>query len=88
MAEARTTIAPDWLARQIPGTRAEDVHTAVSGLISSGALLPGTHLPTIRQLADHLDTKVSAVTDAWTMLRRDGLVETRRRGGKIGRAHV
>lgn len=76
-------LSPDWLADRIPGTRAQDVRDAVSDLIADGSLTPGTRLPTIRALAESLDTKVSAVTGAWTMLREDGLVETRRRGGTV-----
>ncbi len=78
-----SAISSDWLAERIRGGRAKDVRDSVSELIATGSLTPGTRLPTIRALAESLDAKVSTVTDAWTMLRTDGLVETRRRGGTI-----
>lgn len=76
-------VSSDWLADRILGHRAKDVRDSVSELIANGDLEPGTRLPTIRALAERLDAKVSTVTDAWTMLRAEGLVETRRRGGTV-----
>lgn len=70
-----------WLARRIDGRRAADVHDAVADLIVSGTLAPGLRLPTIRDLARELHATPSVVSEAWAVLRREGLVETRRRGG-------
>ncbi|QEO14562.1 PLP-dependent aminotransferase family protein [Agromyces intestinalis] len=69
------------LAERIGGTRSEDIRRTIADLITSGALPPGTRLPTIRDVAAALDTSVGSVADAWTELRRLGLLDTRRRGG-------
>lgn len=78
-------VSSKWLARRITGTGARDVSAGVANLIDSGELPSGTRLPTIRSLAAELDAKVSSVTGAWVYLRREGLVETRRRGGTLVR---
>lgn len=75
------TVGAGWLAERIEGPRAGDVHAGLAALISSGELRPGTQLPTIRSLAGELGTRTSVVITAWGMLRREGLVETHRRGG-------
>ena len=77
------TVGAGWLAERIEGPRAGDVHAGLAALISSGELRPGTQLPTIRSLAGELGTRTSAVVTAWGMLRREGLVETHRRGGTM-----
>lgn len=70
-----------WLARQIDGRRTSDIRDRIAALISDGTLAPGLRLPTLRDLARELQVTPSVVSDAWMMLRRDGFVETRRRGG-------
>lgn len=54
---------------------------SVTDLISSGGLLPGDRLPTVRMIADELGMSRSAVGNAWSDLSARGLIETRRRGG-------
>ncbi|WP_214104099.1 GntR family transcriptional regulator [Acrocarpospora catenulata] len=74
-------ISADWLAHRIAATSAREVSTGLARLIDSGEVPAGARLPTIRSLAATLNAKVSTVTDAWVLLRHDGLVETSRRGG-------
>lgn len=83
-----TEVTATWLAIRLadhiaaaPGGGGAAIEVGIRALIDSGELADGTKLPTIRSLADELDLKVSAVTDAWVRLRRDRLVDTRRRGG-------
>lgn len=74
-------ISAQWLAQHISGNTSREIRSGVAHLIESGEVPPGTRLPTIRDLARELDAKVSAVTDAWSHLRRESLLETSRRGG-------
>jgi DNA-binding transcriptional MocR family regulator len=57
------------------------IAAAVSRLISSGALTPGSRLPTVRELAARLGTSPTTVHEAWRMLSRVGAVESR---GRLG----
>jgi GntR family transcriptional regulator len=49
--------------------------------IGSGALAPGTRLPTVRQLAADLGVAAGTVMRAYSELESGGLVATRRGGG-------
>lgn len=50
-------------------------------LILSGALVPGAHLPTTRDLADSLGVNRKTVVDAYRILQAEGLVEGSGRRG-------
>ncbi|WP_329406776.1 GntR family transcriptional regulator [Streptomyces sp. NBC_00704] len=50
------------------------------GELRDGTLAPGERLPSERQLAKHYDVSRETVRQALEVLRRDGLVETDRRG--------
>ncbi|QAY72657.1 PLP-dependent aminotransferase family protein [Agromyces protaetiae] len=76
-----TAIDAAELARLIGSPRADDIRRTIGTLIEAGDLVPGTKLPTIRDVAAALETSVGAVADAWAELRRGGLLDTRRRGG-------
>ena len=55
-------------------------------LILSGALVPGAHLPTTRDLADSLGVNRKTVVDAYRILQAEGLVEgSGRRGTCVAR---
>ena len=60
--------------------------TALTGMIKREELPTGARLPTVRALAQAMDISPSTVADAWAMLRKDGLIETRRRGGTVVKA--
>lgn len=81
MADVMTDVSAAWLAEQIAGVRAGDIHRDLTRLIDAGTIPRGAKLPTVRELAGALGISVGSVSDAWQNLRRDGLVETRRRGG-------
>lgn len=70
-----------WLATHITGTAPSRISADIAALIADGRIDPGAQLPTARALAERLGVRLSAVTGAWRILRQDGLVETRRRGG-------
>ena len=53
----------------------------VTHLISSGEIPPNSQLPTIRVVAEQLGMSRSAVGQTWRELQKQGLVESRRRGG-------
>lgn len=52
-------------------------------LITGGALLVGTRLPTVRRLAADLGLAVNTVARAYRELEADGLVHARGRGGTV-----
>src|SRR5690625_4041776 len=53
----------------------------VTHLISSGEIPPNSQLPTIRVVAEQLGMSRSAVGQTWRGPQKQGLVESRRRGG-------
>lgn len=61
----------------------EQVRAQLAGLITSGRLLPGERLPTVRALASDLALAVNTVARAYRELEIAGLVETRRRAGTV-----
>ncbi|MDV3222672.1 GntR family transcriptional regulator [Intrasporangium sp.] len=61
----------------------EQVRAQLAGLVTSGRLLPGERLPTVRALAADLGLAVNTVARAYRELETAGLVETRRRAGTV-----
>ncbi len=61
----------------------EQVRAQLAGLITSGRLLPGDRLPTVRGLAADLGLAANTVARAYKELEAAGLVETRRRAGTV-----
>jgi len=59
----------------------EQVRSQVVALVRSGALAPGTRLPTVRRLAGDLGLAANTVARAYRELERAGIVETRGRHG-------
>lgn len=59
----------------------EQIRAQVTELITTGALVPGTRLPTVRALAADLGIAVGTVARAYRELEAAGLVESRRRHG-------
>lgn len=68
----------------IRGTGAESIASDVETAISTGALGPGTELPSIRDLALELGVNANTVAAAYRLLRERGAVETAgRRGTRV-----
>jgi DNA-binding transcriptional regulator YhcF (GntR family) len=61
----------------------EQVRSQLAGLITSGHLLPGDRLPTVRALAADLGLAANTVARAFKELEATGLVQTRRRTGTM-----
>lgn len=59
----------------------DQLRTQVIGGIRSGALSPGTRLPTVRALAGELGLAVNTVARAYRELETAGIIETRGRSG-------
>lgn len=76
-------ITADHLSALIPERGWRGIHDRVAALIDGGDLAPGARLPTVRDLADVLAVAPSTVAEAWTVLRRGGYLQTRRRGGTV-----
>lgn len=73
----------DELARHIDGESAGSIARSIASLVRDDVLQPGDRLPTVRALATSLDIGRSAVTDAWGILARHGVIETARRNGTV-----
>lgn len=79
MIEHSSAILTDGLRARTSGGLA----TELAQLIRTGAVPAGSKLPTIRSVAVALGVSVGTVAEVWSMLRTQGLIETRRRGGTL-----
>jgi DNA-binding transcriptional regulator YhcF (GntR family) len=61
----------------------EQVRAQLAAQITSGALVPGYRLPTVRGLATELGLAVNTVAKAYRDLETAGLIETRGRAGTV-----
>jgi DNA-binding transcriptional regulator YhcF (GntR family) len=61
----------------------EQLRTQVEAAVRSGALQPGTRLPTVRRLADDLGIAPNTVARSYRELERDGIIQTRGRNGSV-----
>ncbi|MFE6253809.1 GntR family transcriptional regulator [Agromyces sp. NPDC057865] len=59
----------------------EQLRRQVVDGVASGALAPGTRMPTVRALAVELDLAVNTVAKAYRALESDHVIETRGRAG-------
>ena len=59
----------------------EQLRTQIAGRAASGALAPGTRLPTVRALADELGLAVNTVAKVYRALETDGVIVTQGRRG-------
>lgn len=61
----------------------EQLRRQVVDAVASGALVPGTRMPTVRALAADLDLAVNTVAKAYRALEADHVIETRGRAGSF-----
>jgi len=59
----------------------EQLRRQIASRAASGALAPGTRLPTVRALASELDLAVNTVAKAYRVLETDGVIVTEGRRG-------
>src|SRR6478735_4158764 len=90
---APPTPAPDGgpltlVVGEIHDRTARGIAAGISRLVTRGDLLPGVRLPTVRELAQHLGTSPTTVSDAWQQLARVGVIESRGRSGTFVAGHV
>ncbi|MEV7866080.1 aminotransferase class I/II-fold pyridoxal phosphate-dependent enzyme [Streptomyces sp. NPDC088124] len=71
------------LAGRIPDPSARGVAAAMTDLIRSGELAPGSALPTVRALAVALGVSPGTVAEAWAVLRRHRMITTLGRRGSV-----
>lgn len=64
----------------------EQLHSQVVEQITSGELIAGTKLPTVRQLATDLDVAPYTVARVYRALEADGFVKTLGRNGTVVKA--
>lgn len=69
------------MAKEKRSTLASVLRTRITGALRSGALKPGTKLPSVRDLAPELGADPRVIAVAYRTLARDGLVEIRPRSG-------
>lgn len=69
-----------------PVTLFEQLHSQALEQITSGALIAGTKLPTVRQLATDLGVAPYTVARLYRALEADGFVETLGRNGTVVKA--
>jgi GntR family transcriptional regulator len=62
----------------------EQIVDGIQRLVREEKLIPGVFLPSVRQLAADLEINPNTVARAYTLLEKDGIIETaRRRGTKV-----
>jgi DNA-binding transcriptional regulator YhcF (GntR family) len=61
----------------------EQIRTQIAAQVASGALPPGTTLPTVRSLANTLGIAPNTVARAYRELEHSGVVTTRGRNGTV-----
>lgn len=71
------------LAARIPDASARGIAAAMTDLIRSGELAPGSTLPTVRGLAAELGVSPGTVAEAWAALRRHRMITTLGRRGSV-----
>ena len=59
----------------------EQVASQIRQLVASGALVPGTALPPVRQLATELGVNLNTVARAYRLLKAEGFLDIRERTG-------
>lgn len=69
------------LVKYIGDSSATGIAAAVGRLVTSGKLVPGDRLPTVRTLAQALRVSPMTVSAAWRLLTADGLLSTQGRAG-------
>lgn len=71
----------DVLRSHVDQPTPQNIASALSMLIRTGELAPGTRLPTVRETASALGISPATVSHAWNGLAKAGLVATRGRAG-------
>ncbi len=66
----------------------EQLHSQIIEQITSGQLIEGTKLPTVRALATELDVAPYTVARVYRFLEADGFVETLGRNGTVVKARA
>ncbi|MCT1607949.1 PLP-dependent aminotransferase family protein [Nesterenkonia massiliensis] len=69
------------LSRRLSTRTPSGIAEQIRDLIDAGDLPPGTRLPTVRDIAQEIGVSVGTIAQAWSILREENAVETRRRGG-------
>jgi len=78
--------ALDLIVDAVGERSARGVAAAISRLVHTGRLVPGSRLPTVRELARELGSSPVLVSAAWQALARAGIVESRGRLGSFVKA--
>lgn len=76
-----TELDAEDLAARLSDRTPAGIAEQIGQLIAEKLLPADSRLPTVRDLAQELGVSVGTIAQAWSLLREQGLVETRRRGG-------
>jgi DNA-binding transcriptional MocR family regulator len=79
--EPAATDLVDVVAAAVDDRTARGIAAAISRLLAAGALRGGDRLPTVRRLAAVLGVSPTTVNEAWQLLARAGMIESRGRAG-------
>ncbi|MCR4268083.1 PLP-dependent aminotransferase family protein [Nitratireductor sp. ZSWI3] len=74
-------ITAEWFARNIGDTSIRGIAIETSALIRSGSLPVGTRLPSIRDIAFEMGVSPATISEAWSELRRQKILNGRGRNG-------
>lgn len=69
------------MTQHITGTTAAEIAESVRTLVDRGTLLPGTALPPVRTLAEHLGVNRNTAVAAYRLLSQAGVTSSHGRGG-------
>src|SRR5512138_2028015 len=68
--------------------RYQELAERLAELIHHGTYPPGTRIPSVRQMSQQQNLSISTVLQAYSLLERQGLIESRPQSGYYVRAHV
>jgi len=68
--------------------RYQELAERLSELIHRGTYAPGTRIPSVRQMSRQQNVSISTVLEAYSLLERQGLIESRPQSGYYVRAHT
>lgn len=68
--------------------RYQELAERLAELIQRGTYLPGTRIPSVRQMSQQQNLSISTVLQAYSLLERQGLIESRPQSGYYVRIHT
>lgn len=76
-----STLDLNWFAERLTDASVKGISGVTAGLIREGQIPIGTHLPSVRDLAEKLGVSPATVSAAWGQLKRQKVIAGKGRGG-------